>query len=161
MAIVDVRIDDRLVHGQVCSYWIPQYGLDRLVVVDDDIARDELRKSVLRMACPKRCKLSIFDTAKAADKFARHIDRGIRVMILCNRPASIVSMAEYGFFVDFVTVGNMSSTEGAQQIARTAFATTKDWDAFCELARRGIEIFDQMVPNDTRENITELFLQGH
>lgn len=157
MAIVDARIDDRLVHGQVCSFWIPAYGVDRIVVVDDEVAKDELRKSVLRMACPERCKLSIFDTAKAADKFARHIDRGIKVMILCNSPVPILKMAEAGFTVDFVTVGNMSSTDGSTQIAKTAYATPADLEAFRELAARGVEIYDQLVPSDPRENITKRF----
>ena len=108
MAIVDARIDDRLVHGQVCSFWIPKYDVDRIVVVDDAIAKDDLRKSMLRMACPERCKLSVFDTAKAADKFSRHIDHGIKVMILCNSPVPILQMAKCGFKVEYVTVGNMS-----------------------------------------------------
>ena len=46
MAIVDARIDDRLVHGQVCSFWIPKYNVDRIVVVDDAVAKDDLRKSM-------------------------------------------------------------------------------------------------------------------
>ena len=37
MAILDTRIDDRLIHGQVCGYWIPQYSLQRIAIVDDDI----------------------------------------------------------------------------------------------------------------------------
>lgn len=71
MAIVDARIDDRLIHGQVCSFWIPEYRVDRIVIVDDDIAKDEMRKTALRFGCPGECKLSIFDTKKAADKFPR------------------------------------------------------------------------------------------
>lgn len=158
MAIVDARIDDRLVHGQVCSFWIPKYDVDRIVVVDDAVAKDELRKSMLRMACPERCKLSVFDTAKAADKFSRHIDHGIKVMILCNSPVPILQMARAGFTVDHVTLGNISSREGSKQIARTAYATPADLEAFHELAELGVEIFDQLVPSDPRENITKQFL---
>ncbi|WP_308622945.1 PTS sugar transporter subunit IIB [uncultured Enorma sp.] len=158
MAIVDARIDDRLVHGQVCSFWIPKYNVDRIVVVDDAVAKDDLRKSMLRMACPERCKLSIFDTAKAADKFSRHIDEGIKVMILCNSPVPILQMAKYGFKVEYVTVGNMSGRPGSQQIAKTAYATPEEIEAFRELAAQGIEIYDQLVPNDIREDITKRFL---
>lgn len=159
MAIVDTRIDDRLVHGQVCSYWVPQYGVERIVVVDDLVAKDEMRKSVLRLACPDRCKLSIFDAEKAADKFKRHIDRGVKVLILCNRPQPILEMARSGFQVDYVTVGNMSSKDGARQIANTAFVSQDEWNDFCSLARLGVTIYNQMVPSNPREDITQLFLQ--
>lgn len=157
MAIVDVRIDDRLVHGQVCSYWVPYFSVDRIVVVDDLVARDEMRKSVLRLACPDRCKLSIFNAEKAADKFLRNIDRDIKVLILCNRPHPIVQMADAGFQVEYVTVGNISSREGSRQIANTAYATPEEWEDFQELARRGVKIFDQMVPTNPRLDITDKF----
>lgn len=157
MAIVDARIDDRLIHGQVCSFWVPQYGVDRIVVVDDDIAQDEMRKTALRFGCPAECKLSIFSAAKAAEKFSAHIDRGIKVMILCNRPQPILAMAEHGFAVDYVTVGNMSTKPDARQVRTTVYVSPEEWEAFGGLAKRGISIFDQMIPTDPREDITELF----
>lgn len=116
-----------------------------------------MRKSVLRLACPDRCKLSIFSAEKAADKFSRNIDRGIKVLILCNRPRPIVQMADAGFQVEYVTVGNISSREGSRQIASTAYATPEEWEDFRELARRGVKIFDQMVPTNPRVDITGKF----
>ena len=44
MAILDVRIDDRLIHGQVCGFWIPHYSLERIAIVDDEIVNDEIRR---------------------------------------------------------------------------------------------------------------------
>lgn len=157
MAIVDARIDDRLIHGQVCSFWIPEYRVDRIVIVDDDIAKDEMRKTALRFGCPGECKLSIFDTKKAVDKFLANIDRGIRVMILCNRPQPILAMARNGFKVDHVTVGNMSTKDDAKQVRKTVFVSPEEWQAFHDLAEVGIPIFDQMIPADAREEITNLF----
>ena len=46
MAILDVRIDDRLIHGQVCGFWIPHYSLERIAIVDDEIVNDEIRFEV-------------------------------------------------------------------------------------------------------------------
>ena len=53
MAILDTRIDDRLIHGQVCGYWIPQYSLQRIAIVDDDIVNDETRKTTLKFGMPE------------------------------------------------------------------------------------------------------------
>ena len=78
MAILDTRIDDRLIHGQVCGYWIPQYSLQRIAIVDDDIVNDETRKTTLKFGMPENCKLSIFGSAKAADKFIRKIDDSLQ-----------------------------------------------------------------------------------
>lgn len=157
MAIVDTRIDDRLIHGQVCSYWIPQHRVDRIVIVDDDIAADDMRKTALRFGCPGECKLSIFDAKKAAAKFLANIDRGVRVMILCARPQPILDMVKNGFTVDYVTVGNMSTKPDAKQVRKTVFVSPEEWQAFEGLAQAGVPIFDQMIPSDPREEITDLF----
>lgn len=157
MAIVDTRIDDRLIHGQVCSYWIPQYGVDRIVIVDDDIAKDEMRKTALRFGCPGECKLSFFDAEKAASKFLANIDRGINVMILCNRPQPILQMAREGFKVPYVTVGNMSTKPDAKQVRKTVFVSPEEWEDFRGLVVQGIPLFDQMIPREPREEITDLF----
>lgn len=157
MAIVDTRIDDRLIHGQVCSYWIPQYGVDRIVIVDDDIAKDEMRKTALHFGCPGECKLSFFDAEKAASKFLANIDRGINVMILCNRPQPILQMAREGFKVPYVTVGNMSTKPDAKQVRKTVFVSPEEWEDFRGLVTQGIPLFDQMIPSEPREEITDLF----
>lgn len=157
MAIVDTRIDDRLIHGQVCSYWIPQYGVDRIVIVDDDIAKDEMRKTALRFGCPGECKLSFFDAEKAASKFLANIDRGINVMILCNRPQPILQMAREGFKVPYVTVGNMSTKPDAKQVRKTVFVSPEEWEDFRGLVTQGIPLFDQMISSEPREEITDLF----
>lgn len=157
MAIVDVRIDDRLIHGQVCGFWIPHYSVERILIVDNEIVNDEQRKAVLKFGCPTKCKLSIFDAAKAAEKLKRHIDEGIRVMILCNSPAPILDMVKQGYAIESVTIGNMSTKENAQQIKKTVFVSPKEKDDFHELVNHGVKLYSQMVPNETRENVTESF----
>lgn len=156
MAILDVRIDDRLIHGQVCGFWIPQYSLERIAIVDDVIVNDEVRKAALKFGCPEKCKLSIFSSEKAADKFNRKIDEGIKVMILCNSPVPILKMAEYGYQVPYITVGNMATKPEAVQVKKTVFVSPEEKDAFRKLIDRGVAIYSQMVPNEPREDISDL-----
>ena len=156
MAILDVRIDDRLIHGQVCGYWIPQYSLERIAIVDDMIAKDEARKTALKFGMPERCKLSIFDSAKAADKFSRKIDEGIRVMILCNSPQPILCMAESGYQVSYITIGNMATKPGAVQIEKNTFVSPEEKEAFVKLIDRGVKVYVQNTPSDARRDVSEL-----
>lgn len=156
MAVLDVRIDDRLIHGQVCGYWIPQYSLERIAIVDDLIATDETRKTALKFGMPERCKLSIFDAAKAADKFNRKIDEGIRVMILCNSPRPILRMAESGYQVPYITIGNMATKPGAVQIEKNTFVSPEEKEDFVKLIDRGVKVYVQNTPSDVRKDVSEL-----
>lgn len=157
MAILDVRIDDRLVHGQVVGFWIPHFSLDRILIVDDEIATDELRKTVLRFGMPNQTKLTIFDAEKAAEKLLRKIDEGIRVMILVQGPKPLVQLIENGYPISSVTIGNMSTKEDAVSLRKTVFISPEEREDFIKLKNYGVKLYSQMVPNEQKEDITQLF----
>lgn len=54
MEIVNVRIDERLIHGQVAAVWTNTLNATRIMVIDDMAAKDEIQKIALKMACRQR-----------------------------------------------------------------------------------------------------------
>jgi mannose PTS system EIIAB component len=148
MAIVEVRIDDRLIHGQVCGFWIPHYSVEKIVIVDDKICNDDMRKTALKFGCPGNVKLSILSAEVAADKLKRNLDKGSRVMILCEGPAPIRKMVELGYSISKVTVGNMSNKPGTRHVKGTVYVSNQDHEDFKYLAEQGVTVLTQMVPNE-------------
>lgn len=157
MAIVEVRIDDRLIHGQVVGYWVPQFKVERILIVDDEIVNDEIRKNALKFGCPAQCKLSIFGAAKAAEKLNRKIDEGVRVMLLCRTPQPFVDLADNGYLVDHITIGNMSTKANAKHIHKNIFVSPEECAAFNLLADKGVQLSIQYTPVDTKIDATKLF----
>ena len=100
--------------------------------------------------------MSIFGSAKAADKFIRKIDEGIKVMILCNSPVPILRMAEAGYQVPYITIGNMSNRPGATQIDKNTFITPEEKEAFSKLVQKGVKLYIQNTPRDVKRDVTEL-----
>lgn len=161
MAIVETRIDDRLIHGQVSSLWVPHFHVERLLIVDNAVAADENRKAVLKFGCPPQCRLSIFDAAKAAEKLGRHIDQGINVMIVVASPQPLLRMAELGCPIGSVTAGNMSRRPGTEQLAGLVYANAEEVNAFVGLLNRGIGIAYQPMPTSRRENLATAIATLH
>ncbi|MFF2652983.1 PTS system mannose/fructose/N-acetylgalactosamine-transporter subunit IIB [Streptomyces sp. NPDC058045] len=164
MAIVEVRIDDRLIHGQVSNLWVPHFSVERLLVVDDAVAVDEDRKAVLRFGCPPQCKLSVFGAEKAAEKLSRRIDEGIRVMIIAAGPIPLLRMQELGYPLSAITVGNMSRRVGTRQVANLAYANDEELAAFAKLLESGVTLAFQPTPTTRREDLTAVVNQiqeGH
>ena len=157
MAIVEVRIDDRLIHGQVCGYCIPHYKVERILIIDNEIVNDEARKTALKFGCPPSCKLSIFDAKKAADKLSKKIDDGIRVMILCRSPKPLLELVENGYMIDSISIGNMSTKEGSTQLKKTVYLTQEDKENFHKLAQYEVKLLLQEKPTDAPEDLTKLF----
>lgn len=149
--ICNVRIDDRLIHGQTAAMWIPFLKVNRVVIVDDEIAKDEARKSLLKFGCPSTTKLSIFSIDSAVEKFNNKIDEGINVMLLFNKPQSAVDMIKKGYKVDSVTIGNLSNKDGSKFVRKTIYVNDKEKEAFLELDKLGVKLISQMVPNEQKD----------
>ena len=157
MAVVDVRIEDRLIHGQVVSYWIPFNKVNKILIVDEKIAKDQFRKTALKFGTPKNVKLSFYDPKTCADKLNRNLDKGSNVMLLANNPNSLLELYKEGYKFEKITVGNISPEKGAEyHIKKTLYLTKEDLESFKELINYGIEIIVQIVPDDTPEKLENL-----
>lgn len=162
MPVVDVRVDDRLIHGQVCSYWVPYFDLNQIVIVDDDIVHDKMRKTALRFGCPDKIKLSFHSAKKVAQILATADTTGNNIMLLCNKPRPIVVMQENGFEVPQVTLGNISPVEGDQvHVGRgTTYVTHGMIEDLKQLAAHGTRILLQTIPSDAPQDLAS-FLAEH
>ena len=156
MAIVEVRIDDRLIHGQVCGYWIPYYSVEKIVIADDKICNDDMRKTALKFGCPGKVKLSILSSEVAADKLKRNLDKKSKVMILCAGPAPLRKMVELGYGISKITVGNMSNRPGTEHGKGTVYISNQDKEDFEVLSEYGVKLVAQMVPNDEPVELNHL-----
>ena len=58
------RIDSRLLHGQVATAWTKTTGPNRIIVVSDGVAHDDLRKSMIREAAPPGVKANVVPVSK-------------------------------------------------------------------------------------------------
>ena len=109
---VNIRIDDRLIHGQVATRWATGLRVNRIMVIDDEVANDSVQKSILRMAAPSGISTSIITEEKAitniqADKYAKQ-----RVLLVVRRPKVLLDLVNAGLDITKINVGNMSNREG-------------------------------------------------
>jgi len=157
VAVLDLRIDDRLIHGQVVSFWIPYHKIDKILIVDDAIVKDKFRQTALKFGTPSSVKLSFYDAATCADKLKRNLDRGSNVMVLCNAPRHLLEMYNEGYTFDKITVGNITPPKTAEyHIKKTLFLTEEDLSHFRQLIEKGVEVTVQIVPDDAPENMADL-----
>ena len=59
MAIEVVRIDDRLIHGQIVQGWLKVIQVDKILLVSDEVASDKMQQILLSMAMPSTVKLVV------------------------------------------------------------------------------------------------------
>lgn len=146
--IVHIRIDDRLLHGQVCAFWTNTLKLDRIMVANDKVAEDELQKQVLRMAAPTGIRTSIISLEKAARQILEGKYANQRVLLIIKNPGDALRLMDAGLPIEHINAGNMASREHTKQYKRSISLTKEEYAQFMKLHELGVELDAQMTPDE-------------
>lgn len=146
--IVNVRIDERLIHGQVAGIWSTSLDTQRIIVINDEAANDPLQRSSLRMATPASMRLSVLPVEKAAENINAGKYGNQRIFLLFKSPKDVLRFLESGGVLPNLNVGNMSYKEGAREVTKSIQVLPEEEQIFEEIADKGIIITAQLVPND-------------
>lgn len=146
--IVNVRIDERLIHGQVAGIWSTSLDTQRIIVINNEAAADPLQKSSLRMAAPTTMRLSVLTVNEAAKNIQSGKYGRQRIFLLFKNPTDVLSYLEAGGRLETVNVGNMSYKEGTREVTKSIQVLEKEEAVFEAISEKGIHITAQLVPND-------------
>ncbi|WGN90430.1 PTS system mannose/fructose/N-acetylgalactosamine-transporter subunit IIB [Ligilactobacillus faecis] len=152
MSIIAVRIDGRLIHGQVANLWTTKLNITRIMVVDDQVAQSAIEKSGLKLATPAGVKLSVLPYAKAAQNILAGRYDSQRLLIVAKKPHYLLKLVEEGVLIEEINVGNMSQNETTRQITRSINVDDHDVEDFKRLDEKGVRLIAQMVPADDAKN---------
>ena len=146
MAVALLRVDDRLIHGQVATAWLSSLGSRRIVVASDSVAKDELRKRVVALTAPKNVEVTILDLEGAVKALTGPLSsETVKVMVLCTTPQEALYLVKAGIGITTVNVGNvggignMQGAKGKKQIFKSIAVGEEDVKAFQEMHDLGVK----------------------
>ncbi|WP_220101399.1 PTS mannose/fructose/sorbose transporter subunit IIAB [Enterococcus faecalis] len=146
--IVNTRIDERLIHGQVAGIWSTSLSTQRIIVDNDEAATDPLQKSSLRMAAPSSMRLSVLGVEAAAKNIQSGKYGKQRLFLLFKNPKDVLRFIEAQGPIKTVNVGNMSYKEGAREVTKSIQVLPEEEQIFETIASKGVTVTAQLVPND-------------
>ncbi|MGG7178475.1 PTS system mannose/fructose/N-acetylgalactosamine-transporter subunit IIB [Clostridium paraputrificum] len=146
--IVHIRIDDRLIHGQVATRWSTGLGVGRIMVANDAVAADDMQKGILRMVAPPGIATSIISKEKAATNILAGKYAAQKVLMVLKNPMDALDLMDKGLEIKEINVGNMAKREGTVQIKKSVSVTEEEYKAFKELLNRGVKLTARMVPDE-------------
>ncbi|MGI1807838.1 mannose/fructose/sorbose PTS transporter subunit IIA [Pediococcus pentosaceus] len=148
------RIDTRLLHGQVATAWTKTTKPDRIIVVSDNVAKDELRSSMIKQAAPSGVKAHIvpIDQMIKLAKDDQHFG-GTRAMLLFETPQDALRAIEGGVPLKSLNVGSMAHSPGKVQPNKVLAFDQNDIDTYKKLEDMNVELDVRKVPTDSKENM--------
>lgn len=156
MSIVMTRVDNRLLHGIIVTQWAPMSGANRVMVIDDKVANDDIAKASMRLARPAGMAVSIITEATAIANFQKGKYDREKVFVIVKEPETVLHMVENGIQIPKLIVGGTVVKEDAKQLSPRAYASDENLATYKKLIANGVEVVTQFVPADKAQNIETL-----
>jgi mannose/fructose/N-acetylgalactosamine-specific phosphotransferase system component IIB len=156
VTLVLVRVDDRLVHGQVVVGWGQALGATHIALVDDEVAANEWERDIYRVGVPPHMTIefvSVDDAGRRVEQW--EASRG-RVMLVLNDVAGVVRLCQLAPQVKRVNLGGIHQAPGRRRRLPYVFMTEAEACELGELAAAGVEVTAQDVPTARAVPIQEL-----
>lgn len=157
MGIVLVRVDERLVHGQVTMGWGSRLRPARYVVVDDELAGSAWEQELYRLATPAEvaCEFVTVDQARA--RMGAWCDTSESILILAREIEPVLRLARGGLLRGRdVNLGGLHHRPGRTEVARYLFLDQDDRARIRELGDEGVRVWGQDLPGSPRIEATAL-----
>jgi len=148
MSLRLVRIDDRLIHGQVIAVWLRALGGKRIVIVDDATARDEFLREVLTLAAPHGVEVEVHDVASGAVRCIELAAAPEPVMVLARSPRTILALRQAGVPIEVVDLGGIGAGPGRKRIHRTISVSPDEIRDLQSIEKLGTRVEIQIVADD-------------
>ena len=156
LKIVLARVDSRLLHGQVATAWTKTTNPNRIIVVSDSVAKDELRKKLIEEAAPPGVKANVVPIKKIIE--VAHDPRfgDTKALLLFENPEDVLRAVEGGVDIQTLNVGSMAHSVGKVMVNKVLSMSTEDVDTFEKLKAKNVKFDVRKVPNDSNDNMDEL-----
>lgn len=146
-----VRLDYRLLHGQVVFAWTGHVGAQRIILVDDEAATDELKKAALSLSKPAGVRLNIFTLETALKKMPKVETLNENIMFIFGNIATLKAFCDAYPKIKEINYGGLANRPGTKQYGQALFLTDDEVAATRELQKRGIRIYIQQTPSHAEE----------
>ena len=154
--VVFARIDDRLIHGQVMTAWLQFTRANRIVIVDDGVAKDKFIKSVLTMSIPPGIKLDICDVENGAKLLNGEPNGKDKIIVLAKHPNSIYGLLEKEVLLKTLNIGGMGANVGRKKLYKNISASPEELETYKKIMAKGIAVSIQIIPDDSETPLNKI-----
>ena len=144
-----VRIDNRLIHGQIIETWLPYTGAKHVVVANDELANDMLQQEIMSLAIPGTVQSAFVRIANLKETMEQLCPASCNgVVVLFSSCADAKNAFEAGFDFDELNIGNVHYTPGKRQVSPSVALSDEDEGCLKHLEHNGVRLDFRCVPND-------------
>lgn len=151
-----VRIDDRLIHGQVIAVWCKHQRFTRIAIVDDTVATDAFLQEVLKLAAPPGLQVDVFSVEEACEELGRDAPSRRTTMVLMKTPRTAQQLYTCGIEFNKLNIGGIGSGPGRKSLFKNISASEEEIAILKSLSDQGVDITLLTVPGEKSKSFSDL-----
>ncbi len=159
--VIFIRIDDRLIHGQVVEGWVNFLKATSIFVADDRVAANALQRSIMEIAAPQGLRVLIGGVEDICRQVRASDSLKDRAILLFSNPSAVVRALKLGLNCTELNIGGMHYTPGKRKLIDVLAVDNEDLNALREIASQGVKVTVQAVPNQKPLSLEKLFKLCH
>jgi len=150
------RIDYRLLHGQVVFSWTKSLGINRIIVVNDEAAKDEFKKMSLKLAKPSGVKLNIFSVEDTLARMEKVDALNENIMMIFGNTKETLAFCQQYTKIKEINYGGIPKSGDAKQFGSAIFLNQEEQQDAMKLKEMGIKQYIQQVPTSKLEDLNKM-----
>lgn len=156
-----LRIDSRLLHGQVATNWARILKINRIIVASDRVAQDEIRKTLIKQASPPGLKTHIVPIQKVIRINQDSRFDGEKVLLLVETPEDALRLVLGGIEISRINIGSLSFDNSKKMISDTVAVSQRDIQVFQLLHQHEIQLEIRKVSSDSPKDLWQILIEKH
>ena len=154
--IVLSRIDSRQLHGQVVTKWIPQVSANKVVLINDELVKDEFMKMIYLNAAPAGVRIEIVTAEEAGRQFIENQFGEGKVLVLILNLKMLDIAYDNGLRLKKIQVGGLGGAPNRKVVFGNITLDDYDVSVLKKVESFGTEIYFQIIPEDTPQKFIDI-----
>ncbi|MHB0306008.1 PTS sugar transporter subunit IIB [Klebsiella pneumoniae] len=150
-----LRVDHRLLHGQVAFSWTQYVGADCILIANDSVPGDELRKTTIKLAKPPSVKLVIKNINDSIEAIKSGVTDKYNLFIVVESVNDAWRIASAIDEIKSINLGGIKAKEGSKNISKAINLPPTEIEQLQQLVGKGVEVEIRQVPNDRKQLFAE------
>ncbi|MDG1641247.1 PTS mannose/fructose/sorbose transporter subunit IIB [Klebsiella huaxiensis] len=150
-----LRVDHRLLHGQVAFSWTQYVGADCILIANDNVPEDELRKTTIKLAKPPSVKLVIKNINDSIEAIKSGVTDKYNLFIVVESVNDAWRIASAVDEIQSINLGGIKAKEGSKNISKAINLLPEEIEQLQQLVGKGVEVEIRQVPNDRKQLFAE------
>ncbi len=151
-----LRIDHRLIHGQVAFSWTQDLGADCILLANDDCVTNQVRRLAISLAKPPNVKLVVKGIKDSIDAINSGKTDNYKLFVVVESVKDAYELATHCDCFKELNLGGAVRKENSTRIGPIFFVTDEEAKMLNELVDKGMDVYIQQIPSESKETYKKL-----